>query len=286
MQYNDGNAGFSYDQYAQFVNVDGTLAGGALPIAHTAAFEGDTQFGGDVAFEPGAQRFFSSFGTDTGMGGQESLASGAPRGGQVVIGTGFYTSLNNAADTDTHRFLTAWEGLLGGSYTILGQLYGAAPDAVQNFTTTKGDTQNQLAWQNPVDLHFTGTMIRVKTGSFPTSPTDGTLVVDKADAPGASDAFTHPGLTNWTTYYYSAFAHDNGANYSPAAQVLATPRPPAVTVSSSEFTSGADGWTLDVWRAGTSSFGTVRGTERGGISSRAEPARPTTTTPARARAAR
>ena len=37
-----------------------------LPVAHTAAFEGDTQFGGDVAFEPGARRFFSSFGTDTG----------------------------------------------------------------------------------------------------------------------------------------------------------------------------------------------------------------------------
>jgi hypothetical protein len=69
--------------------------------------------------------------------------------------------------------------------------------------------------------------------------------------------FTHTGLTNWTTYYYAAFAHDNGVNYSPPTQVLTTPRPPAVTVSSSEFTSGTDGWTLDVWRAGTSSFGTV-----------------------------
>jgi hypothetical protein len=43
-----------------------------------------------------------------------------------------------------------------------------------------------------------------------------------------------------------------------AAQALATPRPPAITINYSEFTSGADGWTLDVWHANPSSgFGTV-----------------------------
>jgi hypothetical protein len=36
-------------------------------LAHTPGFEGDTQFGGDVAFVPGSQRYYSSFGTDTGM---------------------------------------------------------------------------------------------------------------------------------------------------------------------------------------------------------------------------
>lgn len=258
VQFNEqGIAGYSYDQYAQLVNVDGSLAGGALPVAHTTAFEGDTQFGGDVAFEPGAQRFFSSFGTDTGMGGQESLASGAALGAQVVLGTGYYTSLSNTADPDAHRFLTTWEGTLGGAYTVLGQLWSATLGAPANFSATTGDTQTQLAWRNPADPHFTSTMIRVKTTGFPTSATDGTLVVDKAGVPNANDTFAHTGLANWTTYYYSAFAHDRGPNFSPVAQVLATPRPPAVVVSSSEFTSGTDGWTLDVWRAGTSSLGTV-----------------------------
>ena len=172
---------------------------------------------------------FSSFGTDTGMGGQESLTSGAANGAQVVIGTGYYTSLNNAADTDTHRFLTAWEGLLGGSYTVLGRLWSATLGVPANFSATGGDTQTQLAWQNPGDSHFTGTMIRVKTTGFPASATDGTLVVDKAGAPNANDAFTHTGLTNWTTYYYAAFAHDSAPNFSPAAQALATPRPPAIS---------------------------------------------------------
>lgn len=258
VQYNDNaNAGFSYDQYARVVNVDGSLAGGALSIAHTAGFEGDTQFGGDVAFEPGAQRFFSSFGTDTGMSGQESLASGAPRAPQVVLGTGFYTSLNNAADPDTHRFLTTWEGMLGGAFHVLGQLYAATLDAPASFVATPGDSQNVLAWRNPTDPHFVGTMIRVKTSGYPSGPTDGELVVDKTGSPGATDNFTHTNLTNWTTYYYAAFAHDNGPNYSLAAQALSTARPPAVTVSNSDFTTGTDGWTLDVWRSGTLGFGTT-----------------------------
>jgi hypothetical protein len=259
VQFNEqGNPGYSYDQYAQFVNVDGSLGGNALPLAHTLGFEGDTQFGGDIAFEPGAQRFFASFGTDTGMAGQEARVSGAVLVPQVVLGSGFYTSLNNSADTDAHRFLTAWEGRLGGVYTILGQLWSATLGAPENFSVTSGDAQNALTWRTPGDTHFTGTMIRVKTDSYPTSPTDGALVVDRLGVGNANETFAHSGLANWTTYYYSAFSHDNGPNYSPPAHILATPRPPAVVVSTSDFTNGPDGWTLDVWRAGTSSaFGTV-----------------------------
>jgi hypothetical protein len=254
VQFNEnGNAGFSYDQYGQFVNVDGTLAGGAIPLAHTTAFEGDTQFGGDVAFEPGVRRFFSSYGTDSGMGGQEILASGAVEGRQTTLGTGYYTSLNNAADTDMHRFLTAWEGLLGGSYTILGRLYAVPPASVQNFAVAQGDGQNQLTWKNPADAHFSGTLIRMKTTGYPANATDGTLVVDKAGTPGATETFTHSGLTNWTTYYYAAFSHDSAPDHAPAAQALATPRPPSVTVGSYDFADGPQGWALDVWRSNAAS---------------------------------
>jgi hypothetical protein len=69
VQFNDAaNPGFSYDQSGRFVGSDGALVGGLLPLAHSPGFEGDTQFGGDVAFAPAARRFFSSYGTDTGMG--------------------------------------------------------------------------------------------------------------------------------------------------------------------------------------------------------------------------
>jgi len=258
VQFNNAaNAGFSYDQYGQLVNLDGTLSGGPLPLAHTPAFEGDTQFGGDVAFVSGARRFFSSFGTDTGMGGQESLANGATAGAQVVLGTGYYTSLNNAADPQRNRFLTAWEGLVGGSFQIFGQFCSATINPVSNFTASAASVQTTLSWRNPNDGHFSGTMIRVKTTGYPTSPDDGTLVVNKAGVPGANDAFTHTNLANWRTYYYAAFAHDVGPNYSLVAPAAATPRPSVTVLDSSDFSSGTDGWTLDVWRAGTSSFGTI-----------------------------
>ena len=258
VQFNNGaNAGFSYDQYGQLVNVDGSLFSGPLPLAHTPAFEGDTQFGGDVAFVSGARRFFSSFGTDSGMGGQESLANGATAGTQVVLGTGYYTSLNNAADPQRNRFLTAWEGLVGGSFQVFGQFCAATINPVSNFTATAASAQNTLSWRNPSDGHFSGTMIRVKPDGYPTSPSDGALVVDKAGAPAANDAFTHTDLANWTTYYYAAFGHDAGPNYSLVASAAATPRPSVTVLNSSDFSSGTDGWTLDVWRAGTSSFGTI-----------------------------
>jgi hypothetical protein len=253
VQFNNGaNAGFSYDQYGQLVNGDGTLNGGSLPLAHTPAFEGDTQFGGDVAFVPGARRFFSSFGTDNGMGGQESSATGAPIGPQVVLGTGYFTSLNNAADPQQSRFLTAWEGLVSGSFRVFGQLCAATINPVTNFTATAENSQITLSWRIPNDGHFTGTMIRVKTNGYPTGPADGALVVD---ATGSS--FVHTNLANWITYYYAAFAHDVGPNYSLAAQAAATPRPAVVTISGADFSAGSDGWTLETWRAGTSSFGTI-----------------------------
>jgi len=258
VQFNDGgNAGFSYDQYAQFINPDGSLSGGALPLAHTPGFEGDTQFGGDIAFEPGAHRFFSSFGTDTGMGGQESLESGATLGSQVVLGTGYYTSLNNAADSDTHRFLTAWEGILNGSFKVLAQLYATTLGPPSMFAATASNASTFLSWKNPIDSHLVGITIRVKTSGYPSSPTDGTLVTERIGSPGALDSFTHTNLTNWTTYYYAAFAHDNGTNYSPAAQANATPRPTAVIVNTSDFNNGTDGWILDVWRSGSLGFGGI-----------------------------
>jgi len=253
---NNANVGFSYDQYGQLVNSDGSLTGGLIPLAHTTAFEGDTQFGGDVAFEPGAGRFFSSFGTDSGMGGQESSASGAPIGLQVSLGTGYYTSLNNAADPDSHRFLTAWEGLVG-SYQIFGQLYGVTLSSPTNFTADGQDQQNPLSWQNPAEPNFTGTMIRFKTTGYPTSPDDGALVIDKGNTPNSSDNFVHTNLTNWETCYYSAFAHDNGTNYSLAAHAAATPRPPAITIGNSDFIAGADGWALGTWQAGPFAPGTI-----------------------------
>lgn len=112
VQFNDQvDKAFSYDQFARFVSLDGNPIGAPFAIAHEPVFEGDTQFGGDLAVLPSAQRMLSSFGTETGINVQELDLEGVRIGTQVVLGTGNYTSLSNAADDASARVLTAWEGL-------------------------------------------------------------------------------------------------------------------------------------------------------------------------------
>jgi hypothetical protein len=226
VQFNRNNAGFSYDQYGQLVTTSGSLVGSLIPIAATTGFEGDTFFGGDVAFTPGTARYLSSFGTDFGTGGQESHASGAPVATQIQLASSG-GSLNNAADTNLNRFLTVWENLTGGLHYATGQLFEAtanpAPGPVINLVVSSGTSQNTLTWANPVETFFTGTLIRYRTDSYPTSPVDGTLVVDKVGTAGANDSYIHGGLTNGTTYYYSVWSHNITPIYGVVKNGNATP---------------------------------------------------------------
>jgi hypothetical protein len=101
--------------------------------------------------------------------------------------------------------------------------YPPPPDAVPpgnvtGFAATAADLANNLFWTNPSDPDLTGVKIMFKTTGYPTGPTDGTLAYD---GPGTSA--THTGLTNGTTYYYKAFAHDGSPNYAPGVQGSATP---------------------------------------------------------------
>ena len=227
VQFNYNQAGFSYDQYGQLVNTDGTLYGGPLPLAHSTAFEGDTLLHCALSFAPGyGGRFFSSFiYGDYGMGGQELYATGAAIGPELILSYGVGGACNSAADTVLNRFLTVWNWQAGGC-PIQGQLYevtaSAPPGPVTNFVATPGIAQNVLSWHNPSEPTFTGTMIRFKTNGFPTSPTDGTLVIDKANSPNTNDSHTHTGLTNDITYFYTAFAHSSSA-YAGGANASATP---------------------------------------------------------------
>jgi len=103
-----------------------------------------------------------------------------------------------------------------------------APSPVLSFTAVSGNGQATLSWANPSDPDFTGTVVRFSTSSYPSTPTAGTAVPngsngDFAGTPGSNGSFTHTGLANGTTYYYSAFAHDEVPNYSAAANAQAVP---------------------------------------------------------------
>ena len=91
------------------------------------------------------------------------------------------------------------------------------PGDVMNLTATPIGTQISLSWTNPTDSDFSGVKILRKIGGFPTSPTDGT---DISDSTGTS--FTDTGLTSGTTYFYTAYAHDEAPNYAAGAQASVT----------------------------------------------------------------
>lgn len=104
-------------------------------------------------------------------------------------------------------------GVDNGKYT----LDGTPPANVSSFTATAGDSQVSLSWANPA-TDFAGVTILRKTGSYPTSPTDGTFVYDSTGT-----SYVNIGLTNGIAYYYKAFSHDAVLNYASGAQATSTP---------------------------------------------------------------
>ena len=88
---------------------------------------------------------------------------------------------------------------------------------------TATDRKSQLRTFSQSIPDFSGTMIRYKTSGYPSSPTDGALVVDKSGYPGGSSSHNHSGLINGTTCYYAAFAHDSVPNYASPADTMAVP---------------------------------------------------------------
>ena len=114
-------------------------------------------------------------------------------------------------------------------------------DACTNFSGEAGNAQVTLTWTDPKDKYATPegetaqdpdqlvsvweyTQIIRKTGSQPTGPHDGELVVSSSVRDQyATTGFVDNGLTNDTTYYYAAFAYNTDGVASEGAFTSATP---------------------------------------------------------------
>ncbi|MDH5753268.1 MAG: putative Ig domain-containing protein, partial [Deltaproteobacteria bacterium] len=93
----------------------------------------------------------------------------------------------------------------------------SAPGDVTNFTATAENGQITFTWTNPGETDYSGVMIRRSTVSYPTSGSGLEVYND------IGESYTDTGLSNGTTYYYSAFAHDAVPNFATGVQVEATP---------------------------------------------------------------
>lgn len=114
-------------------------------------------------------------------------------------------------------------------------------DACTNFSGEAGNAQVTLTWTDPKDKYATPegetaqdpdqlvsvweyTQIIRKTGSQPTGPHDGELVVSSSVRDQyATSGFVDTGLTNDTLYYYAAFAYNTDGVASEGAFANATP---------------------------------------------------------------
>jgi hypothetical protein len=112
------------------------------------------------------------------------------------------------------------------------------PPPVTGFMAVAGDGQVKLRWTNPAVDDIEGVVIRYSVEGYPDTVTSGRGI--DADGilpaePASADSFTHSGLTNGTTYYYSIFTFDEVPNYSQSIHEDATPGevdetpPPPVT---------------------------------------------------------
>ncbi|BCW97410.1 MAG: hypothetical protein KatS3mg024_0237 [Armatimonadota bacterium] len=99
---------------------------------------------------------------------------------------------------------------------------------VTNLRADVGDRAVRLTWTNPADSRVVAAVVNVKSGSFPTSPTDGTRVAEVAASPGAQSSYLHLVASN-TTQYYSVFAKASDGSFSGGVSVQATPRPQRCT---------------------------------------------------------
>ena len=80
---------------------------------------------------------------------------------------------------------------------------------IKNFTLTNDNTNEvvNVKWNDLFGSNRAYTMVRYKTWSYPTSITDGTLAVkEMTQNQYATNWYNVSWLTDWTTYYFTAFA--------------------------------------------------------------------------------
>ncbi len=200
--------------------------------------------------------------TDSSLDGRPLLyhrtynpATGALSAPEMVCGYVHTQKVYNASmayDRATGYFWAVWKARVDPVINGYGKpsLFiasnapsGQAPDPVSSFEVTSvGDGKVSLRWTNPSGISFAGTMIRYKTGGYPSSATDGTLACDRSTLAGQTDSFVVTGLTNGTVYYFTAFAHDNTPVYAAGVNTSATP----VRWSCAEMKEMPDGYTAEL----------------------------------------
>ncbi|OHD14309.1 MAG: hypothetical protein A2Y41_08460 [Spirochaetes bacterium GWB1_36_13] len=167
----------------------------------------DGEIGGGVSVGPAG----ISFSTETGnvsvkVCGNEMILTNADTGevttqrisrtsdGKEVVSYYSVTPSGTVIETPTVQYSVSSED--------------APTQEITNLTLTANNNgEIELAWKNPL-TKYQKTVIVKKTGSFPESVTDGTIIYQ-----GTGESFSDPATTAGTEYFYKVFT-SNGTEYS------------------------------------------------------------------------
>lgn len=178
----------------------------------------------DVRYLAGSAISGSNWATAT------AVTSGEPT--PAIAGSSESMTVSGLVDNTTYYFALKSKDDLNNTSNISNSPSILMPDttppsgnAISDFTATAGDGQVTLSWTWNTGTGATGLVIVVGTDTSPMALSEG-IQLDRVLSPNTS--YTHSGLTNGKTYYYSAFAFDDSENFSSA-------------VTSSGVTPGAGG---------------------------------------------
>ncbi len=128
------------------------------------------------------------------------------------------TASQNDGDGVYYLFVQAKtsEEELGPVASASALLDNTPPDVLSAIATIERHARINLSWTNPAD-DFDHVEIRYSTGTWPVTIADGTQIYT-----GTAEEYSHTGLSELTSYYYSGFTYDDAGNYSTATQAFAT----------------------------------------------------------------
>lgn len=237
--------------------VTGNMANiGAIDPAKSVSLSSGVLY---ARMSPGAHTTNASSGYPEVSVPQATLASGIGltaaklAKGQTVLGiAGTYTSDANATAAYIYKGKTAYVNgsKITGSMTVSSVVsFSLAATSYNSVTAT---------WKWPSKGPYSGVIIRYKTGSYPSSVTDGTQGykgTGTASGLNASSSATISGLTQGTKYYFRIWVYctcsagDMYSGYKEAA-VTTKPRGQQTFISSGTFTVPSGVTKIDVFAVG------------------------------------
>jgi hypothetical protein len=224
--------------YTPWLYVVGT-APVTAPIIVTSAATSVTSSGarlnGYISSDGGATCSVQfQYGLYTSYGFTTAWASG------YSTGSTFSTIIAGLAPGTTYHFRAVATNTAGTGYGSDATIV-TAPLAPTFFTAIGGSTQVSLSWVKGTGAYYT--LVLRKTGSYPTSTNDGTVVYYN----NGSNCVDSP-LTNGVTYYYGAWSYATDLNTYSLTSVQSSATPTAVsapgTTTGSAFDIGATSATL------------------------------------------